>query len=169
MYCFLPSNRHFVTFEKTSNFFPNSFPNFFPNSFPFSAFPEPCQNLVSVFIVIFCFFPVFSSFFVFFPLFFQFFPLFFLVFRWKMMHLISYCFPFLAKNSPWIPYCFPFLAENSPRISYRFPLLAKNSPRIASFSKKLVLPTPTWQYLYKTTAGENDGEGDKTTDGSLLA
>ena len=103
--------------------------------FRFQHFPEPRLNLVSVFLVIFCFFsPVFSLFSCFFsvfpPVFSSFFPV-FLLFRWKVMYLVSYCFPFLAENSPLIPYRFPFLAENSPRIPYRFPFLAKKWPQIA--------------------------------------
>ena len=105
----------------------------FRTRFRFQHFPEPRQNLVSVFLVIF----FFSCFFLFFsvvsPVFPVFFPV-FLVFRWKMIYLVSYRFPFIAENLPRIPYRFPFLAKNLPRIPYRFPFLAKNSPRIALFS-----------------------------------
>ena len=112
----------------------------FRTRFHFQHFPEPRQNLVSVFLIIFSFSPVFFLFLVFFSPVFPVFSPVFLVFRWKMMHLISYRFPFLAANSPRIPYRFPFLAENSPRIPYRFPFLAENSPRIASFSKNWSRP-----------------------------
>ena len=84
----------------------SAFPEISPKTlFHFQHFPEPRQNLVSVFLIIFCSFPVFSCFSCFyalFPLFFSVFSPVFLVFRWKMMFWIPSRFPFLAHFSPQI-------------------------------------------------------------------
>jgi hypothetical protein len=101
----------------------------FRTRFRFQHFPEPRRNLVSVFLVIFCFFPVFfSSFFLFFSVFspvFPVFPLFFLVFRIKMMCLVSYCFPFLAENSPRMR----IVSHFSPKTRLEFRIVSHFSPK----------------------------------------
>ena len=68
--------------------------NLAENSFPFSAFPGTSSKSRFCISCNFQFFSFFSCFFLcFFPCFSSFFPV-FLVFRWKMMYLVSSRFPF---------------------------------------------------------------------------
>ena len=130
----------------------------FQTRFCFQHFPEPHQKLVSVFLVIFSFFPVFSCFLGFFPCFFLFFPVFlvffpcfssffpvFLVFRIKMMYLVSYRFPVLAENSPQIR-IFPIFRRKLASNSISFPISRWKLASNRLVFKKLVSPTPNWPY-----------------------
>ena len=134
---FLLSNRRFATFEKTSFQFP-VFPKISLNTrFRFQHFPEPRRNLVSVFLVIFWFFPVLSSFF-------------------------SLLFLSVSRFSSFFP-CFSFFVEKLCLVSSRFPFtpiphleyrlvshflsrIQSHFPFLASFSKKMVSPTPSSSY-----------------------
>ena len=118
----------------------------FQTRFRFQPFPEPCRNLVSVFLLIFCFFPSFFQFFppcflVFSPLFFQLFP------GFSCFSLTNYVscivsFPFsrqkLTSNSVSFPISRRKLASNS----VSFPISRRKLASNRLVFKKLVSPTP---------------------------
>ena len=122
---FLLLNCRFVTFENTLFLFSFPFLAFAKISsktrFCFEHFLEPCQNLVSVFLVIFCFFPVIL---VFSPLFFySFFPVFY-CFSLKNYVSCLVSFPIYAHISSQIPSRFSFLAHFLSQILSCFPFLS---------------------------------------------
>ena len=111
--------------------------------FRFQHFPEPRRNLVSVFLVIFCFFPLFFLFFsVFSPVFSSFFPVFFC---FSVKNYVSFIvlFPFscqkLASNSVSFAISHRKLASNP----VSFPISRRKLASNRLVFKKLASPTPS--------------------------
>ena len=107
--------------------------NLAENSFPFSAFPgTSSKSRFCIFCNFLFFFPVFSCYFLFFsvfsPVFSSFFPV-FLVFCWKMMCLVSSCFPFMTISR--LEFC--IVSHFSPISRLELRIVSHFSPRIASF------------------------------------